>query len=75
MKKANSPIQIKTRFASKCKVCGCSIPKGINVYYYPSAKAVACLACGQDDYQSAMEAEADAQMYEAQNAGFFMNFR
>jgi RNase P subunit RPR2 len=72
--KAQAPRQIKTKFASTCKTCGTSIPKGINVYYFPADKAVYCLACGHDDYRQVMEAEADWQMYQAQNAGFFQNF-
>jgi hypothetical protein len=75
MYRDNTPRQIKTRFASKCKTCGTSIPKGINVYYFPANKAVYCLSCGHDSFQRAMEAEADHQMFEAQNSSFFQEYR
>jgi hypothetical protein len=76
MKRQNlNPRQIKTRYASTCKTCGTRIPKGIDAYYFPADKAVCCLTCGHNDNRQAMEAEADWQMYQAQNAGFFQDFR
>ena len=48
----DDPYWTTARFQSKCHKCGCTIPKGNQIFYYPKTKAVYCAnACGTDAYQ------------------------
>lgn len=60
------PRVIKTRFTSVCKKCHTSIPKGINVYYWPLEKAVYHLECGDADYRVFLEHAQDEEFYSNQ---------
>jgi hypothetical protein len=57
------PRVIKTRFASVCKKCYTSIPKGINVYYWPLDKAIYHLECGEADYRDFLAHAQDEEFY------------
>jgi len=58
------PRYIKTKFNSKCKTCGTSLPKGTTAIHFPASKAVFCQSCGTDDYQNFLSTLADEQFYQ-----------
>lgn len=62
----NDPYPLKVKFNSTCATCGCMLPKGANVYYWPSSRKVYCLACGEEDYRSFRESAVDEELYNNQ---------
>lgn len=59
---SNDPREIKTKFPSSCATCGCKLPKGVNVYYWPSSRKIYCLACGDEDYRQFLSLAADEEV-------------
>lgn len=60
---SNDPRQIVAKFSSCCSKCKVKIPKGADIYYWPSTREVFCEKCGESPYRQFLSSAADEDVY------------
>jgi len=60
---SNDPRQITAKFSSSCCKCKAKIPKGAEIYYWPSSREVFCAKCGDGPYRQFLSSAADEDVY------------
>ena len=58
---SNAPQQIQCKLKCKCKKCNKVLPKGEDIYYFPSDNSVFCLPCGVGSYNYFLETFQDEE--------------
>jgi hypothetical protein len=62
----NDPREIKVKYPCYCAACGIKLPKGVNVYYWPTSKKIFCRSCGDADFKAFLESAWDEEQYQMQ---------
>ena len=53
---SNDPRTMRSRFLSRCSICGNTIQKGEQIIYWPIGKKAMHYKCGEIDYLKAQSA-------------------
>ena len=60
---SNDPRQTTTKFKCLCTKCRKVLPKGEDIYFFPSDKSVYCLPCGVGYYNYFLETLQDEETF------------